>query len=146
MPTYEYRCKACGHELEVVQSFTDDSLTSCDECGGALRKVFGNVGIAFKGSGFYKNDSRGKSATTAATADKSSTDTGSDKSGSDNGGTDKGSDAGGSDKGSRDKSSVEAKPAKDNGSSPKKDSTPTAGLSKGDTAKRKPKSGSAATT
>ena len=61
MPTYEYRCKACGQELEVVQSFTDDALTTCEACGGPLRKVFGNVGIAFKGSGFYKNDSRGKS-------------------------------------------------------------------------------------
>ncbi len=61
MPTYEYRCKACGQELEVVQSFTDDALTTCEACGGQLRKVFGNVGIAFKGSGFYKNDSRGKS-------------------------------------------------------------------------------------
>lgn len=66
MPTYEYRCKACGHELEVVQSFADDPLTTCQACGGELRKVFGNVGIAFKGSGFYKNDSRGRS-TAAAT-------------------------------------------------------------------------------
>ena len=69
MPTYEYRCKACGQELEVVQSFTDDALTTCEACGGQLRKVFGNVGIAFKGSGFYKNDSRGKS-TAAAGAGK----------------------------------------------------------------------------
>ena len=62
MPTYEYRCKDCGHELEVVQSFTDDALTTCEACGGELRKVFGNVGIAFKGSGFYKTDSRGEDA------------------------------------------------------------------------------------
>jgi len=66
VPTYEYRCKECGDELEVVQSFTDDALTTCALCGGPLRKVFGNVGIAFKGSGFYKNDSRGKSSTAAA--------------------------------------------------------------------------------
>ena len=83
MPTYEYRCKDCGQELEVVQSFTDDSLTTCEACGGTLRKVFGNVGIAFKGSGFYKNDSRGKPASTAAKADKadaapSSSDSGAD--------------------------------------------------------------------
>src|SRR5438874_7315267 len=58
MPTYEYRCKECGEELEVVQSFTDDPLTECANCGGALRKVFGNIGITFKGSGFYKTDSR----------------------------------------------------------------------------------------
>ena len=72
MPTYEYRCKACGQELEVVQSFTDDALTTCEACGGQLRKVFGSVGIAFKGSGFYKNDSRGKSSSTAGASDKSS--------------------------------------------------------------------------
>jgi putative FmdB family regulatory protein len=58
LPTYEYACTACGHRLEAVQKFTDDPLTECPECGGALRKVFGAVGIAFKGSGFYKTDSR----------------------------------------------------------------------------------------
>lgn len=59
MPTYEYACKQCGEHLEVVQSFSDDPLTTCSLCGGDLRKVFGNVGIVFKGSGFYKTDSRG---------------------------------------------------------------------------------------
>ncbi|MGH9291281.1 MAG: FmdB family zinc ribbon protein [Acidimicrobiales bacterium] len=58
MPTYEYACRSCGEHLEVVQSFTDDSLTACPSCGGELRKVFGSIGIVFKGSGFYKNDSR----------------------------------------------------------------------------------------
>ncbi|MGH9095714.1 MAG: FmdB family zinc ribbon protein [Acidimicrobiales bacterium] len=58
MPTYEYACRDCSRHLEIVQSFTDDSLTECPTCGGRLRKVFGNIGIAFKGSGFYKNDSR----------------------------------------------------------------------------------------
>ena len=58
MPTYEYRCKDCGDELEVVQSFHDDAPTVCPSCGGNLRKVFGNIGITFKGSGFYKTDSR----------------------------------------------------------------------------------------
>ncbi len=58
MPTYEYRCKSCGEHLEVVQSFKDDPLTECPACGGDLRKVFGSIGIAFKGSGFYKTDSR----------------------------------------------------------------------------------------
>jgi putative FmdB family regulatory protein len=58
MPTYEYACKACGEHLEVVQSFKDDALTDCPACGGPLRKVFGNIGVAFKGSGFYKTDSR----------------------------------------------------------------------------------------
>lgn len=67
MPTYEYRCKACGNELEAVQSFTDDALTTCPACGAAeLRKVFGAVGISFKGSGFYKTDSRGKSSASSS--------------------------------------------------------------------------------
>ena len=52
MPTYEYRCKDCGEGLEVVQAFTDDALTECPNCGGDLRKVFGSIGISFKGSGF----------------------------------------------------------------------------------------------
>ena len=58
MPTYEYACTACGHRLDAVQKFSDDPLTVCPECGGALRKVYGAVGIVLKGSGFYKNDSR----------------------------------------------------------------------------------------
>jgi putative FmdB family regulatory protein len=58
MPTYEYACKSCGEHLEVVQSFTDEPLTTCPACGGPLRKVFGSIGISFKGSGFYRNDSR----------------------------------------------------------------------------------------
>lgn len=58
MPTYEYRCTSCGQHVEVVQSFSDDPLTECGACGGALRKVFSPVGIVFKGSGFYKTDSR----------------------------------------------------------------------------------------
>src|SRR3954454_4357958 len=68
MPTYEYRCKSCGEQLEVVQSFTDDALTDCPNCGaeGQLRKVFGNIGITFKGSGFYKTDSRSGSSTSTS--------------------------------------------------------------------------------
>jgi putative FmdB family regulatory protein len=58
VPTYQYACTACGERLEAVQSFTDDALTECPACGGALRKVFSAVGVVFKGSGFYKNDSR----------------------------------------------------------------------------------------
>ena len=58
MPTYEYACNACGHRLEAVQSFSDEPLTECPECGSALRKVYGAVGIVLKGSGFYKTDSR----------------------------------------------------------------------------------------
>ena len=58
MPTYEYRCKDCGHQFDVVQAFTDDALTECPACGGALKKVFGNVGHHVQGLGFYKTDSR----------------------------------------------------------------------------------------
>ena len=58
MPTYEYRCKGCGRELEVVQSFDEPSLTVCPDCSGPLRKVFGSIGITFKGNGFYKTDNR----------------------------------------------------------------------------------------
>jgi len=58
MPTYDYVCRACGEHLDVVQSFKDVPLTTCPACGGELRKVYGNVGIVFKGNGFYKNDSR----------------------------------------------------------------------------------------
>jgi putative FmdB family regulatory protein len=59
MPTYEYRCTNCDEDLEVVQSFSDEPLTECPTCGGRLRKVFSPVGIVFKGTGFYKTDSRG---------------------------------------------------------------------------------------
>jgi putative FmdB family regulatory protein len=62
MPTYEYECQACKRRVEAVQKFTDSPLTTCEFCGGELRKVFSAVGIVFKGSGFYKNDSRGTSS------------------------------------------------------------------------------------
>lgn len=71
MPTYEYACTACGHRLDAVQSFTDDPLSICPECDGALRKVYGAVGIAFKGSGFYKTDSRVSSSASNGEAKKS---------------------------------------------------------------------------
>jgi putative FmdB family regulatory protein len=61
VPRYQYACVECGHELEAVQSFTDDSLTVCPVCEGALRKVFSPVGVVFKGSGFYRTDSRSSS-------------------------------------------------------------------------------------
>ncbi len=77
MPTYEYACKSCGEHLEVVQSFKDDALTECPNCGGDLRKVFGSIGIVFKGSGFYKNDSRSghASSKTAAAGSEAASDT-----------------------------------------------------------------------
>ena len=66
MPTYEYVCTSCGEHLEVVQSFRDDPLETCPICGEPLRKVFGSIGVVFKGSGFYKTDSRGGGKPAAA--------------------------------------------------------------------------------
>lgn len=82
MPTYQYRCTECGHDLEAVQKFTDSALTECPNCGGQLRKVFNAVGVVFKGSGFYRNDSR--------SADKRSGDGGSGDGGSGDGGSGEG--------------------------------------------------------
>ncbi len=68
MPTYQYACTECGHDFEQFQSFSEDSLTECPECAGKLRKLFNAVGVVFKGSGFYRNDSR--SADTSGTEAK----------------------------------------------------------------------------
>ncbi|HEY3241247.1 MAG TPA: FmdB family zinc ribbon protein [Acidimicrobiia bacterium] len=75
MPTYEYRCTSCGQHIEAVQSFRDDPLTECGVCGGPLRKVFAPVGIVFKGSGFYKTDSRGSGSSRKKESTKESTKT-----------------------------------------------------------------------
>ena len=91
MPTYQYACTECGHRFEAVQSFHEDSLTHCPECDGRLRKVFNAVGVVFKGSGFYRNDSRSGAASSSVR--HSSKDSGSQDSGS--------SDSGSSDSGPR---------------------------------------------
>jgi putative FmdB family regulatory protein len=75
VPTYEYACTACGHRLEAVQKFSDDPLTECPECGGALRKVYGAVGIVLKGSGFYKTDSRAAAGASSGNGSSKSKDT-----------------------------------------------------------------------
>ena len=83
MPTYEYACTRCGQHVEVVQSMSDAPLTECGVCGGPLRKVFAPIGIVFKGSGFYRTDSRGKSSRkegAAASAKDSATKDGATKS------------------------------------------------------------------
>ena len=72
MPTYQYRCRDCGEELEVVQSFSDKPKTKCPACKGSLRKVFAAPGISFKGSGFYKNDSRGGSSSSSSSSSSTS--------------------------------------------------------------------------
>ena len=91
LPTYQYRCTECDHEFEEFQSFTDDALTVCPVCGGRLRKVFNAVGVVFKGSGFYRTDSR-TSGTPATAGSSSSTSNGSgDSSSSSDSGSDSGS-------------------------------------------------------
>lgn len=70
MPTYQYACTACEHRLEAVQSFADDPLTQCPVCEGRLRKLFGSVGIVFKGSGFYRTDSRAVANGNGSSSDK----------------------------------------------------------------------------
>ena len=83
MPTYQYRCTECGEDLEAVQKFSDPALTTCPTCGGQLRKVFNAVGVVFKGSGFYRTDSRNGSKRGA------DGDSGPDKSGPDKSSPDK---------------------------------------------------------
>lgn len=96
MPTYAYACRDCGHAFDIQQSFSDDSLTVCPECEGLLRKKFNSVGVVFKGSGFYRTDSRSASSSvetgSSSSAKPSSTSSGSDSkaassSGSSSGGT-----------------------------------------------------------
>ena len=118
MPTYEYACTACGHRLDAVQKFSDDPLTECPECGGALRKVYGAVGIVLKGSGFYKTDSRAAAGSNGKNGKGSrSTEAASsgDSSGSDTSGTSEKSekkDSAGSDSGTKsDSSGKDSKPA-----------------------------------
>ncbi|EMY35458.1 FmdB family regulatory protein [Arthrobacter crystallopoietes BAB-32] len=76
MPTYAYGCKDCGHAFEIQQSFSDDSLTVCPECSGALRKKFNSVGVVFKGSGFYRTDSRDSKSTSTVPANSTKSEGG----------------------------------------------------------------------
>jgi putative FmdB family regulatory protein len=76
VPTYSYACTECGDRFDAVQAFSDNALTTCAKCNGRLRKLFGNVGVVFKGSGFYRNDSR-DAAKSSATSSSSSSSNGS---------------------------------------------------------------------
>lgn len=74
MPTYSYACTTCDNKFDVVQAFSDDALTDCPQCDGRLRKLFGKVGVVFKGSGFYRTDSREAAKSSANGSAKSSSD------------------------------------------------------------------------
>ncbi|MGE2713924.1 FmdB family zinc ribbon protein [Mycolicibacterium litorale] len=74
MPTYSYACTECGNRFDAVQAFSDDALTDCPKCNGRLRKLFGKVGVVFKGSGFYRTDSREAAKSTSGGSAKSSSD------------------------------------------------------------------------
>lgn len=95
MPTYAYACRQCDHRFEAVQAFTDASLTECPDCSGTLRKVFSSVGIVFKGSGFYRTDSRKAATAGEAKADAAASSNGSSSTPAD-AGSKSGSDSGGS--------------------------------------------------
>ena len=82
MPTYSYACTECENRFDVVQAFSDDALTTCEKCSGRLRKLFGNVGVVFKGSGFYRNDSREASKSSSGSSSSSSSSSSSEGSGS----------------------------------------------------------------
>jgi putative FmdB family regulatory protein len=79
VPTYQYACTACGHQLEAVQSFADDPLTECPSCEGRLRKLFSGIGVVFKGSGFYRTDSRAASSSSDKPSSTSSSSDGASK-------------------------------------------------------------------
>jgi len=103
VPTYSYACTECADRFDVVQAFTDDALTTCEKCSGRLRKLFNSVGVVFKGSGFYRTDSRDDSKKSKSSSN------GSSDAGSSSGSSDKN---GSSDKdGSSEKSTSSATPA-----------------------------------
>lgn len=122
MPTYQYRCADCGEEREVVQSFTEDALTECPVCEGRFRKVFSAVGVVFKGSGFYRTDSRSsassgngssKNGSDSSSSESSATSSGSDSksSGESSGKSDSGTDSKNSGSGTKDSGSTAKQPS-----------------------------------
>jgi len=121
VPTYQYSCTECGERIEAVQKFTDEPLQVCSACGGKLRKVFSPVGIVFKGSGFYRNDSRSGSKDKALNGSGSSSDTKKDSGSADSGSSDskkpeKKADAGSSSSSNGSSSSASAGSASSSGS------------------------------
>lgn len=131
MPTYEYACTACGHRLEAVQSFTDDPLSTCPECGGDLRKVYGAVGIVLKGSGFYKTDSRAAASGKAGETKPGETKPGDTKSGESTSSESTSSESTSSGSSSGDGSKTEKKDSSSSGGSGKDAAPAAASTSKG---------------
>ncbi len=133
MPTYQYACTACDHRFDAVQSFTESSLAECPECPGALRKVFSSVGIVFKGSGFYRTDSRAGAGSTVAKGESKSESSSSDSSSKSSDGSSKNGSSDGSSKGSSTGSSKGKEGASSSssssGSSSSSSSTPAAAAS-----------------
>jgi putative FmdB family regulatory protein len=121
VPTYSYACTECGDRFDAVQAFSDDALTTCTKCAGRLRKLFSSVGVVFKGSGFYRTDSR-EAAKSASTTSSSSAE----KSSSDKSSTDKGSSDKSSEKSSSGEKSSSSSESKSGGSSEKSGSTNSA--------------------
>jgi putative FmdB family regulatory protein len=118
VPTYQYACTACDHRFEAVQSFSDTSLTTCPACSGMLRKVFSSVGIVFKGSGFYRTDSRAGAGSTVTNGDPATKNgSGKDGGGKDGAGSDGGSKETVKSGSSSDSSSSSSKSGKDGNSS-----------------------------
>jgi putative FmdB family regulatory protein len=101
VPTYQYTCTDCGEPIEVLQKFTDDPLSVCAACGGRLRKVFSPVGIVFKGSGFYRTDSRNGSSSSTAAKDNAKDKQSSESSSASSAASDKPADKKSSDKGDK---------------------------------------------
>ncbi|WP_281900692.1 FmdB family zinc ribbon protein [Micromonospora humidisoli] len=128
VPTYQYACTACGHQLEAVQSFSDEPLTECPACEGRLRKVFNSVGVVFKGSGFYRTDSRASGSEGKSGAAKPTKSEGS-SSGGDSSGSGSSSNSGSSSSGSSPSSggsSASGSPSSGSGSpSPTKSPAPS---------------------
>ena len=131
MPTYQYVCTECGGQLEAVQKFTDEPLTVHEDCGGRLRKVFSPVGIVFKGSGFYKTDSRGKEPSGASSSVSASKDSGSKDGGSKDSGSKEPKEKGSSSS-SSDSSSSSSKSGGDSSSSSAGSASSSSGGSSGE--------------
>ncbi|ORB64185.1 FmdB family zinc ribbon protein [Mycolicibacterium tusciae] len=108
MPTYSYACTECGNRFDEVQAFSDDALTTCPQCSGRLRKLFGNVGVVFKGSGFYRNDSRETSKSAASTSSSSAPSSNGSSGGSESSSADKSTSKSSSDSSSGSSSSAPA--------------------------------------